>query len=111
MAKKHTPPLKRDAVAEFVVKELGGPTATARLVGIKPPSVMGWLKKGIPKPWLKYFDLAYPDLMRKARKIQNGDAVDRAAASDDTQALGGSADNEPKRKGGGSGRKTKEARA
>lgn len=49
-----------------------------------------------------------------ARSIANSeppaDAVDRGAASDDMQVTGGSVDNEPKRKGGGSGRKTKEQR-
>lgn len=90
---------KRDPFASRVIAALGGPAATARIFGIKPPSVMGWLEKGIPPARLMYLDVAYPEVMRRARKVKNGDVVDRAAASDDAQ-------NNP----GGTVRKTKESR-
>ena len=31
-----------------IIQVLGGPTTVARLLGIKPPSVQGWLETGIP---------------------------------------------------------------
>lgn len=34
---------KRDLIAD-----LGGPTAVARMCGVKPPSVMDWRRRGIP---------------------------------------------------------------
>jgi hypothetical protein len=33
---------------EHVIDTLGGPTAVARMVGCKPPSVIEWRKRGIP---------------------------------------------------------------
>lgn len=35
--------------AEKIIKLLGGVCAVAKRLGIKPPSVSGWLKDGIPK--------------------------------------------------------------
>lgn len=32
-----------------IIKVLDGPTAVARMLGIKPPSVQGWLETGIPE--------------------------------------------------------------
>ena len=31
-----------------IIQELGGPAAVARIVGVKPPSVIEWRKRGIP---------------------------------------------------------------
>ena len=39
-----------------IIEVLGGPTAVARMLDIKPPSVMGWLESGIPDGRLR--DLA-----------------------------------------------------
>lgn len=89
MAKKRTPSKKRDPLASAVISELGGPAATARIFGIKPPSVMGWLEKGIPSARLMYLDLAYPKVMRKARKVKDNGEMERIAAIDDTQQDGG----------------------
>ena len=36
-----------------IIHILGGPTAVAKKVGIKPPSVQGWLHDGIPDGRLK----------------------------------------------------------
>jgi hypothetical protein len=93
MAKKRTPPKKRDPLASAVISELGGPAATARIFGIKPPSVMGWLEKGIPSARLMYLEVAYPKVMRAARKIKENGVIDNVAAIDDTQHnAGGSVD-------------------
>lgn len=35
-----------------IIRSLGGVTAVARLLGIKPPSVHSWLVDGIPEPRL-----------------------------------------------------------
>lgn len=94
MPKKPHPSKKRDPLAKAVIAELGGPTATARIFGIKPPSVMSWLEDGIPKARLMYLDVAYPKVMRAARKIKPEDEVDRAAASDDVQPPVGDVDPE-----------------
>jgi hypothetical protein len=85
MPKKPNPSKKRDRLAQAVIAELGGPTATARIFGIKPPSVMAWLEDGIPKARLMYLEVAYPKVMRVARKIKLDDETDRVAASDDVQ--------------------------
>lgn len=76
---------KRDPLASAVIAKLGGTTATARIFGIKPPSVSAWLEKGIPAARLMYLDLAYPEVMRQARKVKPEEMTDRAAASDDIQ--------------------------
>lgn len=39
-----------------IIQCLGGVTAVARMLGIKPPSVQGWLESGIPEGRLR--DLA-----------------------------------------------------
>lgn len=39
-----------------IIALLGGPAALARKLGIKPPSVHGWLKSGIPE--LRLIELA-----------------------------------------------------
>lgn len=36
-----------------IIKLLGGVTAVARMLGIKPPSVHGWLVDGIPEARLR----------------------------------------------------------
>jgi len=77
---------KRDPFACAVIAELGGPAATARLFNIKPPSVIGWRKKGIPPARLMYLEVARPDVLadarKKLRKQVEPDAID---TSDDVQ--------------------------
>lgn len=95
MAKKRNPSKKRNSFAAAVIRELGGPAATARIFGVKPPSISGWLQKGIPSARLMYLEVAYPKVMRAARKIKPEDEIDRVAASDDTQGdAGGEVDPE-----------------
>lgn len=93
MAKKRNPSKKRNSFAAAVIRELGGPAATARIFGVKPPSISGWLEKGIPQARLMYLEVAYPKVMRAVRKIKPEDEIDRAAASDDVQPpVGGDVD-------------------
>jgi hypothetical protein len=100
MAKKRNPSKKRDPFASAVIRELGGPAEAARIFGIKPPSIIGWLEKGIPKARLMYLEVAYPKVMRAARKVKENGEMERIASIDDTQQnAGGSLD-----------RKTKESR-
>jgi hypothetical protein len=44
-----------------VIDRLGGTSAAARICDIEPASVSGWKKNGIPKPWVKFLRLAYPE--------------------------------------------------
>lgn len=113
MAKRTKPLESLDPLARAVVAALGGTAETARIFGIKQPSVTGWLAKGIPKSRLMYLDAVYPEVMRLARKVKNGDVIERAAASDDVQAPVGTPENKPKGKasGGRSRKKIVEARA
>jgi hypothetical protein len=92
MAKKRNPSKKRDPLASAVVAELGGVAATARIFGIKSPSVMGWLEKGIPSARLMYLDVAYAKEMRTARRLKNNGHIDELMATDDTQVSGGTSD-------------------
>jgi len=94
MAKKRTPPKKRDSFASAVIAELGGPAAAARIFGIKQPSINGWLDKGVPKARLMYLDVAFPEVMQKVRNAKPAEVTDRAAASDDVQPPVGSLDEE-----------------
>lgn len=48
----------------IVIDRLGGTGAVADICDIKAPSVSGWRKHGIPKPWLRFFQLAFPDAFR-----------------------------------------------
>jgi hypothetical protein len=107
MAKRTKPTQTPAELARAVIAELGGTAATARIFGIKQPSVSAWLKDGIPPARLMYLEVAYPAVMRKARKASNGDVIDRGAASDDVQPRDGALDHEQDPKGGrgGSGKK------
>jgi DNA-binding transcriptional regulator YdaS (Cro superfamily) len=48
--------------ANDIIDRLGGTLAVARLFAIKPPSVSGWRKKGIPQARMQYIKLAHPEL-------------------------------------------------
>lgn len=47
--------------ASEIIDELGGTVAVAKICDIEPSAVSQWRtsKKGIPKPWLKYFETKY----------------------------------------------------
>lgn len=54
--------------ANEVIERLGGVAATARICGIKPPSVSEWKKRNhIPKSWLMYFECAYSDQLNQEK--------------------------------------------
>lgn len=101
MAKRTKPLETLNPLAVAVVAALGGVAQTARIFNIKQPSVVGWLNKGIPSARLMYLDAVYPEVMRLARKVKNGDVIDRVAASDDTQYPVGSLPSTSKQKSPG----------
>ena len=45
----------------LIIDRLGGTSETARLCGIKPPSVSDWRKTGIPKAQRNYLKAIRPD--------------------------------------------------
>lgn len=55
-----------DPLAAQVIRNLGGPSAVARLCGIKQPSVSGWLKHGIPQAREQYLRLLRPEAFNKS---------------------------------------------
>lgn len=85
MAKTRKSGKHRDPLAAAVISELGGTKAVADIFGIKMPSVSAWLETGIPRARLMYLEVAYPKVMRAARKVKENGESDRIAASDDVQ--------------------------
>ena len=68
----------------FIIDSLGGTKAVAALFRIKPPSVSGWRKNGIPSARMDYIRLAYPDLFGQSvpsygRRSVDASAPDKAA--------------------------------
>ena len=49
--------------AQQVMDNLGGPTAAARLLGVKPSSICAWRKNGISHAWVKYFQALMPQVL------------------------------------------------
>jgi hypothetical protein len=45
-----------------IIDELGGPAKVALECDISSQAVTQWRKKGIPKPWFRFFALKYPDI-------------------------------------------------
>ncbi|MBQ8023255.1 MAG: hypothetical protein SPL83_06045 [Succinivibrio sp.] len=60
--------LKDPVFTQTLIDELGGPTKVGMICGIKAPSVLGWLKKGIPRGWMMYFKTEYPNLQVWAKE-------------------------------------------
>jgi len=48
-----------------IIDELGGNTAVAKLVGIKPPGVAYWRRKGIPPLRIIQLKTLKPEVMAK----------------------------------------------
>ncbi|ARL90986.1 hypothetical protein [Burkholderia pseudomallei] len=48
----------------IVIDRLGGTGAVAEICDIRDPSVSGWRKNGIPKPWLRFLKVAFPEAFR-----------------------------------------------
>lgn len=53
-----------------IIDELGGNTAVAKLVGIKPPAVAYWRKKGIPPLRIIQLKTLKPEVMAKLDEVQ-----------------------------------------
>lgn len=50
-----------------IIDRLGGTSVVARLCKIKPPSVHGWRKNGIPPARLMYFQAIRPDVFAEPK--------------------------------------------
>ncbi|MDN7700052.1 hypothetical protein QZM15_16400 [Burkholderia sp. AU44665] len=61
----------------IVIDRLGGTGAVADICDIKDPSVSGWRKHGIPKPWLRFLKVAFPDAFRPVES--SGNEISEAA--------------------------------
>jgi len=58
-----------------MIELLGGVTAAARFFEVKPPSVCGWRKKGIPRARLMYLRAVRPDIYAAAQASSRADAT------------------------------------
>lgn len=58
-----------DIDPNVVIDRLGGTGAVARICGIRDASVSGWRtsKNGIPKPWVKFLRVMYPEAFLPVR--------------------------------------------
>lgn len=58
-----------------IIDALGGTFAVARLCRVKPPSVSGWKRDGIPDARRQFLELLRPDVFAE----QRGEPGERAA--------------------------------
>lgn len=61
------------------IDALGGPTAVAKLFGIKPQAVSAWRADGIPKARRMYLQLLRPMEMGGPPELIGGEALPAAA--------------------------------
>jgi hypothetical protein len=54
--------------ANIIINSLGGTKAVARACRVKPPSVSGWRKNGIPSYRLDFLRLKFPKQFRSLKK-------------------------------------------
>ena len=71
------------SAASELIDKLGGTTEVARLCDIRPPSVSEWRRKGIPKPWMKFLELARPDAFPSVERRSD---TDRRSSADRSKA-------------------------
>lgn len=71
------------SAASELIDKLGGTTEVARLCDIRPPSVSEWRRKGIPKPWMKFLELARPDAFPI---VERRSSTDRRSGADRSKA-------------------------
>lgn len=57
--------MTKELNASNIIDALGGTSKTARLCGVKDPSVSEWRQTGIPKARLMYLRLARPDVFAR----------------------------------------------
>lgn len=53
--------------ANTIIDAMGGTNEVARLCDLTPGAVSQWRDNGIPKPWLKFFEVVRPDVFRPVR--------------------------------------------
>jgi DNA-binding transcriptional regulator YdaS (Cro superfamily) len=116
-----TPPNEESGI-ERAIKIAGTQSKLAKMIGVTQQTVSHWLKLGIVsdaskcalierKTGVRCEALNPHENWTVLRDVLCAPERPAYEASDDTQAIGGSVDNAPKRKGGKSAGKTKEARA
>lgn len=78
---EHSEPQSVDPklLARRIVAGLGGTADAARFFGIKPPSVSGWLKSGVPAARIRHLRDVRPDLFGMPSQAAN-DEQGRSAA-------------------------------
>jgi hypothetical protein len=70
-----------DEYAVRVIDLLGGTGAVAELCDIKPPSVSGWKRNGIPKAQLNYLRAIRPDVFNEVHNEVTPSAESSQAAA------------------------------
>ena len=73
-----------------IIDALGGTTAVALLCKVRPPSVSGWRRNGIPPARRQFIELLRPDLF-SARALALGEAGDPKARRTPAAPDGGAA--------------------
>lgn len=68
-------PVNKDA--STIVERLGGTTATAKLFGLRAPSITDWKEYGIPRSRMMYLEVARPDVLSEI-DTESATAVGRA---------------------------------
>jgi hypothetical protein len=61
--------------SDHIIDSLGGTKAVATIFRIKPPSVSGWRKNGIPQARLDYLRVVYPHLFEDADSQRRSQAA------------------------------------
>ena len=54
--------------ANSIIDALGGTAQVARICGVRPQAVSQWKTNGIPKPWLKFLQSAYPKVFKTQKQ-------------------------------------------
>lgn len=62
-----------------LITQLGGTFAVARMCEVRPPSVSGWRRTGIPRARRQYLQLLRPDVFGAPANDPQPAEVDRAA--------------------------------
>lgn len=50
--------------ATKLIELLGGTTKVAEICDVTPGAVSQWKNNGIPKPWLRFFEIQHPEVFK-----------------------------------------------
>lgn len=70
-----------------IIEALGGTNRVARLCKVKPPSVSGWKRTGIPGARLDFLKLKCPAVFAQLAAEATATTAVRAAAASDNRAV------------------------